>query len=229
MRLVFGAALLAGALPSAALAQASTLQSTIGNPGDFKLSGSVRLRYETLDGQPRAGLPPEDEQLALRSTLFAEYDAGTMRVGAELYDSRAWLERPGSPISANEVNTFELVQAYLAADFDGVLGEGGKATLQAGRFTMNLGSRRLVAADDYRNTIQRLHRSSCRPEILRRADCDGVLRAAAGSAAGRLPSVLAQEVHWDRENFDLRLWGALVARPKLIAGATCRAGICRLP
>jgi hypothetical protein len=31
-------------------------------------------------------------------------------------------------------------------------GTGTKLGLQAGRFTLNLGSRRLVAADDYRNT-----------------------------------------------------------------------------
>jgi hypothetical protein len=31
-------------------------------------------------------------------------------------------------------------------------GPGSKLGFQAGRFTLNLGSRRLVAADDYRNT-----------------------------------------------------------------------------
>ena len=98
------------------------------------------------------GLRDEDEQLDLRSTLFAEYDAGVVRIGGELYDSRAWLTEPGSAVSANEINTLELVQAYLAADFDDALGEGSKASAQFGRMTLNLGSRRLVAADDYRNT-----------------------------------------------------------------------------
>lgn len=32
----------------------------------------------------------------------------------------------------------------------GLLGEGGSATIAAGRFVVNLGSRRLIAADDYR-------------------------------------------------------------------------------
>src|SRR5687768_914265 len=148
MRLLFGAAL-GCALPLSAAAQAPTLQAAIGSPEDLKVSGSVRVRYETLDGQPRAGFRAEDEQLALRSTLFAEYDPGVIRIGGELYDSRAWLDEPGSAISANEVNTFELVQAYIAADFDDVFGNGSKLGLQTGRFTLNLGSRRLVAADDY--------------------------------------------------------------------------------
>jgi len=66
------AALLAGALPIAAQAEGPTLQDAIGNPADLKVSGSARVRYETLDGQPRTGLRDKDEQLALPSTLFAE-------------------------------------------------------------------------------------------------------------------------------------------------------------
>ena len=29
-----------------------TLQAAIGNPDNFKVSGSVRVRYEALDGRP---------------------------------------------------------------------------------------------------------------------------------------------------------------------------------
>src|SRR5687768_12661481 len=107
MRFVLGAAVLAVATPSVATAEPPTLHDAFGAPDDFKVSGTVRVRYETLDGQPRAGMRAEDEQLALRSTLFAEYDTGTVRIGGELYDSRAWLTEPGGAISANEVNTFE--------------------------------------------------------------------------------------------------------------------------
>lgn len=53
-----------------------------------------------------------------------------IRVRAELYDSRAWLDRTGSAIGPNEVNALELVQAYIGADFDDVLGNGSKLGLQ---------------------------------------------------------------------------------------------------
>jgi hypothetical protein len=223
MRFVIGAALL-GAVPTMAHCEAPTLQAAIGAPEDLKVSGSVRLRYETLDGQPRTGFRAEDEQLALRSTLFAEYDPGVIRVGAELYDSRAWLDKPGSAISANEVNTFELVQAYIAADFDDVFGEGSRFGLQAGRFTLNLGSRRLVAADDYRNTTNGY--TGLRADM----KTAGGLTATAIYVLPQirlpddLPSVLDQDTHWDRESFDLQLWGGYVARPDTIAGATAELG-----
>jgi len=220
------AGLLAAAmiLPGAAYGETPTLQSAIGDPEDFKLSASVRLRYEALDGQPRAGFRAEDEQLALRSTIFAEYDPGVVRIGAELYDSRAWLYRPGSAVSANEINTFELVQAYIAADFENALGEGSKAGVQLGRYILNLGSRRLVAADDYRNTTNGY--TGLRVDLKTK----GGITATAIYVLPQirlpddLPSVLDHETHWDRENFDLQLWGGLIARPNSVAGATVEVG-----
>lgn len=213
---------------TAALADSPTLQSAIGDPDDFKLTGSVRVRYETLDGQPRVGFRPEDEQLALRTTIFAEYHKDGFRIGGELYDSRAYLDRPGSAISANEVNTLELVQAYVGADLGAALGKGSSLQLQMGRMTLNLGSRRLVAADDYRNTTNGYTGL--------RAD----LKTSGGMTAtfiytlphvrlpDDLPSVQREKVQWDRESFDLRLWGGLVAKPKLVAGATAELGYFRL-
>ncbi|MES2698547.1 MAG: alginate export family protein, partial [Pseudomonadota bacterium] len=149
-------ALAASATPALAQRTAppppAPLQAAIGDPEDFTLRASARLRYEVLDGQPRAGFRQSEQQLDLRSTLFAEYDPGVIRIGSELYDSRAWLTRPGTTLSTGEVNTFELVQAYVGGDLADALGEGSSLGLQAGRFTLNLGSRRLVAADDYRNS-----------------------------------------------------------------------------
>lgn len=216
------------ALPSTARADAPSLQSAIGHPDDFKLSGSVRVRYETLDGQPRAGFRPEDEQLALRSTLFAEYRSGSFRIGGELYDSRAYLDKPGSAISANEVNALELVQVYVGADVKGALGAGTSANLQLGRMTLNLGSRRLVAADDYRNTTNGY--TGIRADLKARGGATATLIYVLPQVRlpDDLPSVQRAEVRWDRESFDLQLWGGIVARPKTIAGATAELSYFRL-
>ena len=207
-------AVCAFALPGGALAAPPALQDAIGDPENFRLSGSLRVRYETLDGQSRPGLDPRDDQLALRATLAAEYRKHGVRVGAELFDSRAYLTEPGSAASANEVNTLELVQAYVGADLGSVLGRGSKTEVQLGRFTLNLGSRRLVAADEYRNTTNGYTGA--------RID----LKAADGSTAtliytlpqlrrpDDLDSVLDNRRQGDRESFDLRLWGAVAQRPK---------------
>lgn len=215
-------------MAQSAHADAPTLQALIGNPSGFKISAAVRVRYETLDGQPRAGLNVDDEQLAIRSTLLVEYKTGPMRIVAQVDDSRAYLGKAGSAISANDVNVFEPVQAYLAYDFANPFGQGSRATLQAGRFTMNLGSKRFVSSDDYRNS------TSSYTGL--RAD----LRAKDGTSAtlfyllpqvhrpDDLASVLDNRFALDKESFDLQLFGGVINRPHTLAGGAAELGYYRL-
>ena len=48
----------------------------------------------------------------MRSTLLAEWKQGDWRLGAELYDSRAYGADLGGVLTTGEVNAFEFVQAY---------------------------------------------------------------------------------------------------------------------
>lgn len=121
-------------------------------PDGLSLSANVRARYEALEGQARAGLDDRMDIVSLRTVLTADYRAGPIRLGAELWDSRVWGGHPGEAIGTGEVNTLEPVQAFVAADLGPLLGRGSKTSVQLGRFMLNLGSRRLIAADDYRNT-----------------------------------------------------------------------------
>lgn len=222
-------AFVAAFLPtSVAWAEPPSLQHAIGDPSDFKLSASIRARYEVLDGQPRAGFRSEDRQIALRSTLFAEYQSGALRIGSEIYDSRVYLDRAGSPVTTNEVNTFEIVQAYAATEFKNAFGSGTSAQLQLGRMLLNLGSRRLVAADDFRNTTNGY--TGIRADMKGRDGTAATLFYMLPQIRlpDDLPSLRANRSAPDRESFDLRLWGALVARPKTLAGAATELGYFRL-
>jgi len=226
------AACLASCGTGAAMAQDAKsgplLHDALGAPDALVISGSVRARYETLDGQSRAGFGPDDQLYSVRSTLLAEYRGDGFRIGAELYDSRAYGSAPKSAIGTGEVNTMELVQAYIGTDIDAPFGKGSKAGLQLGRFMLNLGSRRLVAADDYRNTTNGYTGV--------RAD----LRLRDGSAAtfvytlpqlrlpDDLPSILDNESRFDRESFDLRLWGGLFSRPRVLGQAMAEISYFRL-
>lgn len=109
----------------------------------MKLSGSVRTRYEAVDGQVRPGFEDASNLISVRSTLFAEYDFGAVRVGGELYDSRAFGANQRTPVSTNEVNAAELVQAYVALDLTEPLGRGTSGSIQAGRFLLIRSERRL--------------------------------------------------------------------------------------
>jgi hypothetical protein len=137
-----------------ALALAAPASSKAAEQSALKVSGSIRVRQEMLEGQYRPGFDNRDDILAMKSQLSVEWDAGTWRFGGEIFDSRAYDTDAGSALTANDVNAFEPVQAYVAGDFDQPFGQGSSATVQAGRFTMNVGSRRLIASDDFRNTPQ---------------------------------------------------------------------------
>jgi hypothetical protein len=118
----------------------------------LSLSGSTRVRYENIEGQPRAGFNSSDDLLSVRTILNGDYRSGDWRFEAELYDSRAYGSNSGTPLTTADVNALELVQASIRYEARDAFGLGTKLNMQAGRFMLNLGSRRLIAADDFRNT-----------------------------------------------------------------------------
>ncbi len=189
----------------------------------LKSSGSVRARYEALSGQSRPGFKSSDELASLRTILSAELDTGVFRVGAELTDSRAWLADVDSAVSSNDVNALEPSQLYVAADVDAAFGPGTTASAQAGRFAMNIGSRRLVSNDDYRNT----------GSSVGGLRTDAKLRGGWSTSAWyvlpdlRLPddidSIRSNDVQLDRESRHAVLWGTIVTSPRKVMGGAVDA------
>lgn len=196
------------------------LHDALGAPDELTISGSFRTRYETLSGQFRPGLDPNDDLILLRTTLFAEYDTGPVRIGGELIDARAYDADPEGFIGTGEVNALELVQAYVGVDVGEAFGRGTDATLDLGRFTMDLGSRRLVGRNNFRNTTNAF--TGARFDW--RGAGDKELTLFYTLPHRRLPSneeaLLDNEVEWDRESFDLTFWGGFLSLPNVAAGGT---------
>lgn len=220
MRLL-GVFLMATALvPTASHAQSKAGSEAKAEDSPLKLSGSVRARYETISGQPRPGFNDSDDLFNLRTIITAEYDASPVRFGAELYDSRVYGSDAQTPVTTGEVNTLELMQAYIAGTIDAPFDKGSKIDLQAGRFLLNIGSRRLVAADDYRNTTNGY--TGLRADISARDGYSATLIYTLPQV--RLPDDLASlrdnDVEFDRESFDLVLWGGLIAKKRAIGATT---------
>jgi len=196
-------------------------QTSVAGTGRLKLGGSVRLRYEAIDGQPRAGFNRKDDLFNLRTTMRADYDTGR-NIGfvAELFDSRTYGGNRGTPVTNNEVNALELVQAYVEARIGDPKARSASATIRTGRFMLNVGSRRLVSADDYRNT------TSGYTGIDAEVAAPGGLKASLvyvlpqERRPDRIDALLDNKVAFDRESFDLVLWGGAVSRPHTIGHAT---------
>lgn len=181
------------------------------------ITGSMRVRYETIEGQPRTGFDEKDDLLNVRTIVGGEYRSDGFRAGAELYDSRVYGSEAGTPVTTGEVNAVELVQAYVGYEARDAFGAGTKLDLQAGRFTLNLGSRRLVAADDYRNTTSGY--TGLRADLALRGGIAATIIYTLPQV--RLPDDRASlddnRVKFDKEGFDLQLWGGLAT--KKLAGS----------
>lgn len=193
-------------------------------PG-FDISAAVRLRYEVIDGQARAGLPASEDLVNLRTIVRTRYRTGPVTLALDLWDSRVFVAGRPSAVSTNEVNGLEPMQANVAVDFKAPGAITGKLT--AGRMIVELGSSRLIANDDYRNTTNgftgaRLDLSAPHewsatllyllPQQRLPTDADGL-------RSGR-PML-------DHEGIDTRLWGAFVQRGHVLGPVSLDATILR--
>ena len=117
-----------------------------------KYSGESRLRYESLNGQYRKGNAGSDQIMALRTLLKLE--GGYRRFGGvlELHDARVYLDDDGTPLSTSFVNTHDILQSYLSFKI-GIEKQAIQHEFKLGRFTLDIGSRRFVERNDFRNTI----------------------------------------------------------------------------
>lgn len=196
------------------------LSDAIGAADNLTLSGAYRIRYESLDGTFRSGRGGSDQILVERLLLAAKYDFGPVYIGGELQDSRAQLADSGTPLGTDDVNAFELLRAYIGYRTSDAFRSGDKLDLTAGRITIDAGSRRLVARNRYRNTLNSFTGIHA---VWAGADGDRV-QAFYTFPVNRRPNDFASlednEVHFDEENPHVRFWGVHYTHPNLIGGTT---------
>ncbi len=141
------------AAPETESSDAWRLQEALGLPDTVRVEGHIRPRYEALANPFVAGRTRDDEFLGLQTQIRAEVDFGDFTLGGELLDHRfiAGNETGAAP---GEIDTLEPAQLYLSWRPKDFLAAGAKINLQAGRFTMDVGSRRLVARANFRSLLQ---------------------------------------------------------------------------
>ena len=122
-------------------------------PLRFDVSGSFRTRYGYLWNQFRPAAPGNDGALALRTTLLAELGSNAIGAGIEIADSRIYLADDNAPLGTSHVNPLDVLQVYVSAEIPDLLADGSNLRMKLGRQTMDVGSRRFVARNRFRNTI----------------------------------------------------------------------------
>jgi len=179
-------------------------------PSRLSLSLQSRLRYESLQDEFRVGTRGDADILVLRTLLHGRFRVNDhLSLGAELEDSRAYLQE--IPVGSSIVNTVELLQAYVDLHFGGTGGTGrpfdGRSRVRAGRITVDAGSRRLVARNRFRNTINGFTGIDWRWQ----GQDERELRAFWLLPVRRRPSnpkkTRDNEVRFDDESLNVQFWG----------------------
>jgi len=194
------------------------LHEALGRPDSWRISGSFRPRVEGIANQFRPPSFARDDILnSYLTTLFMEYRAGPVRIGGELFDSRGYFQRRNSSAFTTEINALEPGQAYLALDLGAVAGGTGSLTL--GRFTKNIGSRRLVSRQQFRNTINAFTGLSYDWQNPGK-DRLTVLWTLPHTRLPDDPEGLRDNgIAFDRESLDLHLFGASYTKAGVLGGA----------
>ncbi|MDP5053378.1 MAG: alginate export family protein [Congregibacter sp.] len=116
----------------------------------WSASGMVRLRTEYLKDSFRLVAPEHDHQQFARSELDLRYRAPGWSFQLEVQDSRAWGAKRLSPVGTDDVNSLEPINLKFSRQWQ--LRPDTETSLSVGRMTMDYGSRRLLARNNFRNT-----------------------------------------------------------------------------
>ena len=195
----------------------SPLHAALGAPDDLTITASIRPRIEAIDGQFRPTASRHDTLLSIRTTLSVDYHPGAFFIGGEIWDVRGYLERDGSSTRTGEVNALEPIQAYVGYRFGAALG-GAYSKLTVGRFTQDLGARRFMARQRFRNTT-----NSFTGAKLDWSNARGDEALAFWSMPQhRLPETPARvrdnAIVLDHEGTDLQFFGGSYTRARVIGG-----------
>ncbi len=214
LRIEVVAAVLAAALPSLEYevnaSEPAGTEDTRSLPNGLSLGLRHRFRYARVTDQFRVGREGNDQALSLRTQLDVSARWRPLLVRVELMDSRVYAFDDNTPINTGVVNTLDVLQAYGRLRLQGLIFADDELHIRVGRLTMDVGSRRLVARNRYRNTINAftgLDVSYARGPSGPNARAFAVLpvqRQPVGSEAIR-----SNDWELDRASFDVVLWGAI--------------------
>jgi hypothetical protein len=141
------------------------LHDTLHLPDWLTVGLENRTRYESLGDTFKPSQPKPapnagggNQQIALQSDLWIQAKLGNFRFATEFLDARGLLSDHGTnntpnPPNNTMVDTADFTQIYASWADQNAFFSGRGIEIKAGRQTMDLGSRRLVARPIFRNTV----------------------------------------------------------------------------
>lgn len=193
-----------------------TLAAAAGLPAWLRVGLEHQARIEQLANDFRSGAS-DARALSLRTLVRVEATHGPVVAGFELEDSRAFVT-DATPINPTIVNPVELLQAYVGAGGTDLLRDGDALDVRAGRLTIDLGTRRLVARNRFRNTINGFTGLDARWTSPGKHVARGFVAVPVTRLPADADSLRDNEIELDEENTDALLWGASYGSAPLVEG-----------
>ena len=129
------------------------LNSALELPAWLSISGQHRTRYETVDEQFRAGRNGDDQILVFRTNILTEIMLQNWTLALEVLDARQAHAKDDTPVNTGIVNPLDVLQLFAQWRVNHLIRENSISSFKVGRFTLDVGSRRLVARTLFRNTF----------------------------------------------------------------------------
>lgn len=189
------------------------LSTALNLPEGFTLSGEYQARFENISDNVQPGTSSNDQIVMLRTTLNAQYSSERFSAQVEIQDARQQKADQDTVLSDVLVSTKDILQANVGVRF----GSSGATNLRVGRFTEDWGSRRLMARNRYRNSINTfdgvvLHHQSNNGNQYRMMATEVVRRFPRDK-----PSLLDNKHAKDESSSAQRFYGAFASLPNLIS------------
>lgn len=189
-------------------------------PDWLSLSLEQRARYETLDNAFVKGQKGSQSQVPLQTVLWLEAHYEGFRAGVEFWDARQFKAKEGSTLNNTMVDVTDFPQIYGAWSTGNLFGSGLGFEAKGGRQTLDFGSRRLLARNNFRNTTNSFTGLSLR---LRDGEGRWQVQAFGTQPVLRLPdkkeALLANDYAWDQEQEGAVFAGALADTNQLPFGS----------
>ncbi len=123
-------------------------------PNWLDLGLEHRTRFEAYDHPWRSTQPlgRTDPQIQQRSRMRLGLNGGPFKLLFEGQDARVHLDDKDSFVNTGIKNEMDILQAFVSVSLENVFNTGLRTDLHFGRLTMDVGSRRLIARNLFRNT-----------------------------------------------------------------------------
>ncbi len=130
------------------------LKNALNLPEWIDLGLEHRTRFEVYDHPWRSSQPlgRTDPQIQQRSRVRFGLNGGAFNFLFEGQDSRVHLDDPGDFVTTGIENEMDILQLLVSVTAKNVMGTGLRTDLHFGRLTLDFGSRRFIARNDFLNS-----------------------------------------------------------------------------